>query len=451
MKKLLLLIMLTPLLIMGQHKGIQFEKELNWEQVKAKAKKENKYIFLDCYATWCGPCKRMDTEVYINDTVGNLFNEKFVSVKLQMDETERDTKEAKSWRKDADAIAKQYRIQNYPTYVFLSPEGHIVHKEIGFKHPGDFISIAQTATVPGKTYDDPYAVYDQLLDDYKNGKKDYSKMPYIVKTAIELEDVEIAQTIAKDYSNYVVGLEDEKLYTKENIEFFTAIISSKSKFFHLFFPDGSKVDAVVNKKGYSKSIVDRVILGEEIEPFINIKTGGMQMMGGKPEARAEPDWKKLYKIIEEKYNINYAERNVLDGKILWNERQQNLVYIKYFIEKWKKYGLDTTDSRTDITLNHVAWAIFNKIADKAQIEDAITWMQGVVRRSAARNPSWNAATIDTYACLLYKAGKKEKAIQLEEKAVIIAKSSQQQPFVMELQERVDQMKKSEPTWKADSF
>jgi thiol:disulfide interchange protein len=44
-------------------KGIRFEHGLSWAQVKEKAKAENKYIFMDCYATWCGPCKAMDKNV----------------------------------------------------------------------------------------------------------------------------------------------------------------------------------------------------------------------------------------------------------------------------------------------------------------------------------------------------------------------------------------------------
>src|SRR5688572_603672 len=98
MKKLLFLGLFMPLAVLSQNNGIQFEKGLNWEQVKAKAKKENKHIFLDFYTTWCGPCKRMEKEVYANDTVANFFNQKFISVQVQMDETEKDTDETKGWR-----------------------------------------------------------------------------------------------------------------------------------------------------------------------------------------------------------------------------------------------------------------------------------------------------------------------------------------------------------------
>lgn len=448
MKKLLLLIIFTPLSITAQNKSIQFEKALSWEQVKQKAKNENKYIFLDYYATWCGPCKKMDKEVYTNDTVANYFNQNFISVKIQMDETENDTKEVQRWRKDAEAMARdnQYRIQVYPTYVFLSSEGSIVHKETGFKLPSDFIAVAKIATTPGKVYDNPYAAYDRLVNDYNEGKKDYSKMPYMVKTALKLDEIEIAKTVARDYSNYAVELKDEELYTKENIEFFATVISSKSKFFHLFFPNGSRIDATVNKKGYAENIVDEVISREDIEPFIGMKAGGMRIMGAKSEARTEPEWDKLYQIIANKYNTDYAQRNVLDAKIIWHERQQNPIYTLYFIQRWERYGLDTTNTETDLRLNEVAWNIFLTITDKAQINAAINWMHGVVRRSVSINLSWRAATTDTYACLLYKAGEKEEAIQREEDAVNSAPTTEEKE---EYQRKVDQMRRGEQTWPSE--
>src|SRR5687768_17445714 len=82
-------------------KGIKFEQGLSWDQIKAKAKAQNKYIFIDSYATWCGPCKAMDQDVYPSEKVGNFFNDKFVSVKVQFDKMEQDTEQVKKWYADA--------------------------------------------------------------------------------------------------------------------------------------------------------------------------------------------------------------------------------------------------------------------------------------------------------------------------------------------------------------
>lgn len=58
MKKLVLLLsFLVPILVHAQDTGIHFEHTLTWQQVQEKAKAENKYIFIDCFTTWCGPCK----------------------------------------------------------------------------------------------------------------------------------------------------------------------------------------------------------------------------------------------------------------------------------------------------------------------------------------------------------------------------------------------------------
>ena len=99
-KKLMIAIALAiPLKIWAQtnEKGIHFEQQLSWQQIKAKAKAENRYIFIDCFASWCIPCKAMDIDVYSKDTVGKFMNEHYISIKIQMNKTEGDSPEVKAW------------------------------------------------------------------------------------------------------------------------------------------------------------------------------------------------------------------------------------------------------------------------------------------------------------------------------------------------------------------
>ena len=70
MKKLMTLMMclMTTSVIMAQ---VAFEPEgTTLEQASAKAKAENKLIFIDCYTQWCGPCKKMSKEVFPQASVG---------------------------------------------------------------------------------------------------------------------------------------------------------------------------------------------------------------------------------------------------------------------------------------------------------------------------------------------------------------------------------------------
>ena len=53
--------------------GIQFDKG-DWQEILAKAKEEDKLIFVDAYAAWCGPCKKMARDVFTKPEVGEFFN-----------------------------------------------------------------------------------------------------------------------------------------------------------------------------------------------------------------------------------------------------------------------------------------------------------------------------------------------------------------------------------------
>ena len=66
--------------------GMVFEPEgTTLEQASAKAKAENKLIFLDCFTSWCGPCKKMARDVFPQEQVGAFMNPRFVNIKIDME------------------------------------------------------------------------------------------------------------------------------------------------------------------------------------------------------------------------------------------------------------------------------------------------------------------------------------------------------------------------------
>ena len=91
----LMMCLMTTSVIMAQ---VAFEPEgTTLEQASAKAKAENKLIFIDCYTQWCGPCKKMSKEVFPQASVGDYMNPKYISLKLDM-ETPYGAPLAKKWQ-----------------------------------------------------------------------------------------------------------------------------------------------------------------------------------------------------------------------------------------------------------------------------------------------------------------------------------------------------------------
>ncbi len=102
----------------GQVEGIQFFHG-SWEEALEKAKTEQKPIFVDAYASWCGPCKRMAANVFPQEEVGKFFNDKFINVKMDMEKGE------------GPDFAKKFPVRAYPTLLFISPKEEKFHEHVG--------------------------------------------------------------------------------------------------------------------------------------------------------------------------------------------------------------------------------------------------------------------------------------------------------------------------------
>lgn len=127
MKSLISIITLLMLSLTVFGQGVNFE-HLTFDEALAKAKAENKLIFMDGYTSWCGPCKYMSEKVFTQEKAGEYFNPKFVCVKFDMEKGE------------GPALAKRFEVRAYPTFLIIRPDGSVQHKIVGGGELENFIS-----------------------------------------------------------------------------------------------------------------------------------------------------------------------------------------------------------------------------------------------------------------------------------------------------------------------
>ncbi len=64
--------------------GVNF-RDITLEEALRQAKAENKLVFMDCYTSWCGPCKNMTEKIFPQKAAGDYFNPRFVCVKYDLE------------------------------------------------------------------------------------------------------------------------------------------------------------------------------------------------------------------------------------------------------------------------------------------------------------------------------------------------------------------------------
>lgn len=98
---------------------VRFTNSVQLDEALKLAKAYNKPIFVDCYTDWCAPCKLMDEYVFTDVRLANYMNTNFIPYKFD------------GANFDADPFIRKYKIQGYPTLLFISPTGKVISSHFG--------------------------------------------------------------------------------------------------------------------------------------------------------------------------------------------------------------------------------------------------------------------------------------------------------------------------------
>ncbi|WP_256003758.1 sugar-binding domain-containing protein [Pedobacter deserti] len=258
--------------------------------------------------------------------------------------------------------------------------------------------------------DSRYAAF-QL--EFKNGKRDSAFLRRLTLMAQRKGDTLEVNKYGKEYFDRL------KLhFTKRDLQFLDHITAGSNDFgFQIYQNQVNEINAVLGPNAAESKM--RVIIGkEELSPYINAGT-------------QKPDWVGIEDRVRTKYGSIGLEK-YYGERMIWALEAKDW---KTFIESYVRY-FSTAYVRSEYHVNNMTWPIFEHSADPEVLSIAIKTMAYSIKHFDQRNYQ----AFDTYANLLYKAGRTQEAIEWQQKAV------EGLPNEEALKETLEKMKKGFPTW-----
>ncbi|HCK22777.1 MAG TPA: hypothetical protein DHW15_11640 [Bacteroidetes bacterium] len=348
--------------------------EGSWEELNAAAAAQNKYIMVDAYTDWCGPCKQMDKMMFHdNAEVAAVMNENFISYKI---DCERDF---------GLVFSRKFKVAGYPTLLFFNSNGQLIDRQMGFEPvTASFVADlrAVLALDPNDTYqydakmlDMPWPdFYVQAFRDANNENWKYPKDadPNAFLAAQEDLTSEMAWAVMSRFNNI-----DEKYlnYFKENYKTYKRKYKkeTENKIQSHLFNEVAVAASTSDEQRFKAALAEvPVYLPEDAEELAG--------------------WMMSYYYMQTKDWSNYASLMQKD--------------------------IDAGDREISLNeINNTAWRIYLECEDQQIIKQAISWFNPYL------NDMDDFNSMDTYASLLFKAGELEQSEKWAIKAIAVGEAS----------------------------
>lgn len=370
MKYLLLLSLFSLTLSAQESTGIVFA-EKPFEELLAEARESDKLIFIDAYTTWCGPCKMMTAKVFPDPAVGEVYNDRFINAKFNMEEGE------------GVGLARRYAVMAYPTYLFINGEGELVHKGLGYIPVPALLELADVAV-------SDYSL-GALEQRYLAGERDAEFIGFYAEALAASNEEARADRIVEDY----LASQDD-WSEPANLRL---LLTSPGEL------GGKRMNYLIR---HAEQVEQSLGSGSAIQTIQRALVNAYHRQHRKRSLVAPDEIADFYTEhagplagqLQDAYGLIYYERA--------GDMEQ---YLPLAVQYYSTYP---TDDYTE--LNSLAWTFFEQSDDPEQLAQAIEWAEkSVALRAYYPN-------LDTLAWLYYKTGQQEKAEATATRAIEHAKA-----------------------------
>ena len=115
----------------AQMQFMEIKTETDWKNAMVEANSSGKLVFLDIYATWCGPCKYLESDIYPDSALGKYYNSHFINLKMD-GETE-----------FGRLKAAEYALSAYPTMYYISASEDMLSRVVGVKQAPELLEFGK--------------------------------------------------------------------------------------------------------------------------------------------------------------------------------------------------------------------------------------------------------------------------------------------------------------------
>ena len=345
--------------------GIEFFHG-TWDEALAKAKAEDKIIFVDAFTTWCGPCKSMSANTFPNPEVGKVFNQHFISMKIDME------------KEMGLEFKRSYPVSAYPTLFFIDYDKEVVLKVVGAKNPADLISIGESVIAKF----DKSSKYEDI---YNSGDRSY-QLVYDYVAALN-KSGKPSVKIANDYLATQTDLS-----TPENLKFILEAASQVDcHSFELLEKYKSQIEKITSREMVDEKI--RTASANTVKRAIEFESMELITLAFEAMKKHIPSEAEFFLSKSE---IQYA--------LALNDYTRVQEMVANHVKKYIK---------NDAAALHQLALDLHKYAP-----DDITCRELAIDLAAKAAKDQDPKFVSTYALLVHQAGKKNEAVQILEQAIM---------------------------------